>query len=400
MDPYSPVSIAIAMEIHWHHPDVKHTGIESMMRHTLNVAHIIEGRPLAKAIKRICIKCRILYKNSIEVAMGPLQNVNLCIAPAFYACQIDIFGPYKSYSIANKRATIKVWFLMICCCTTGAVDIRVLEDYSTDSFILSFIRFSMKYGYPKYLLPDAGSQLVKGCEDMSYSFSDTQQKLNIEYGTQYTVCPVGAHYVHGKVERKIKEAKKSVDINIRHERLSIIQWETLMGQIANSMNNMPIGVRNKVEDLENLDILTPNRLILGRNNERCPNAPLLLSDDHKRIIEKNAEIFGSWFTAWLTSYVPQIIDRPKWHKTDSQLNVGDLVLFLKGEKEFENNYQYGRIKTLHPGSDGNVRQVEVEYKNHNEDTFRTTKRGARDLIIIHPIDELPLYERLSKILKE
>jgi len=94
----------------------------------------------------------------------------------------------------------------------------------------------------------------------------------------------------------------------------------------------------------NLDILTPNRLISGRNNERCPNAPLLLSDDHKRIIEKNAEIFGSWFTAWLTSYVPQIIDRPKWHKTDSQLNVGDLVLFLKGEKEFENNYQYGRIR--------------------------------------------------------
>ena len=103
IDPYSRVAIAIAMEIHWYHPDVKHTGIESIMRQTLNVAHIIEGRPLAKSIKRICTKCRILYKNSVEVAMGPLQNENLCIAPAFYASQIDIFGPYKAYSIANKK---------------------------------------------------------------------------------------------------------------------------------------------------------------------------------------------------------------------------------------------------------------------------------------------------------
>ena len=58
----------------------------------------------------------------------------------------------------------------------------------------------MQHGYPKYLLPDAGSQLVKGCEDMSYSFSDSKQKLYTEHGTQYIVCPVGAHYVHGKVE--------------------------------------------------------------------------------------------------------------------------------------------------------------------------------------------------------
>ena len=121
---------------------------------------------------------------------------------------------------------------------------------------------------------------------MSYSFSDAKQKLYTDHGTQYIVCPVGAHYVHGKVERKIREAKKSVHTNIHNERLSIIQWEILMAQISNSMNNLPIGVRNKVADLENLDILTPNRLILGRTNERSPNTHLLLSNDHKRMIEK------------------------------------------------------------------------------------------------------------------
>ena len=89
--------------------------------------------------------------------MGPIQSINLCIAPAYYACQIDIFGPFKSNSSANKRSTIKVWFLMFCCCTTGAIDIRTMEDYSSDSVVMAFIRFSCRYGYPKYVLPDDGS---------------------------------------------------------------------------------------------------------------------------------------------------------------------------------------------------------------------------------------------------
>ena len=105
---------------------------------------------------------------------------------------------------------MKVWFLVFCCCTTGAVDIRLMDDYSTDSFILSFIRFSCRFGYPRWVLPDEGSQLIKGCKDMEYSFIDVQQNLSIEHGVDFKPCPVGAHNVHGKVERKIKQVKKSL----------------------------------------------------------------------------------------------------------------------------------------------------------------------------------------------
>ena len=104
---------------------------------------------------------------------------------------------------------------------------------------------------------------------MVYAFSDAKHKLSVEYGVEYLRCPLGAHYVHGKVERKIREIKKSKEINIENERLSVIQWETLMQQICNSINSLPIGVRDKVECIEYLDIITPNRLIMGRNNNRC-----------------------------------------------------------------------------------------------------------------------------------
>ena len=398
MSQHSPVGIAVSLEVHWHHPDVRHKGVETIYRQMLRVAHIIGGRQLATSIKQGCRRCRSLYKKSLEVAMGPIQNVNLCIAPPFFACQMDILGPSKAYSVANKRATLKVWFVIFCCTTTGAIDVRVMEDYSTDSVVSSFIRFSCTYGYPKYLMPDAGSQLLKTCEDMRYSFTDMKQKLAFEYDVDYSPCPVGAHYVHGKVERKIREVKKSMNICVQNEKLSHIQWETLMLQISNSINNLPIGLKNLTSDLENLDLITPNRLILGRNNNRSPNAPITLCNDHKRLIDRNATIFRAWFKAWLTSYVPTLIERPKWHKTDEEVSIGDIVLFLKSEKEYDEQYQYGQICKIHRGRDGLIRKVDVKYKNANEDTFRVTNRGVRELVIISPIDEVDIYERLDHMM--
>ena len=120
---------------------------------------------------------------------------------------------------------------------------------------------------------------------MVLSFSDIRYKLSTEFGINYEACPVGAHYVHGKIERKIKEVKRSITKTVENRRLSLMQWETLGQQIANSINNLPIGLGNKVASLENVDLITPNRLLLGRNNNRATTKPLILSTDAKKIIQ-------------------------------------------------------------------------------------------------------------------
>ena len=227
---------------------------------------------------------------------------------------------------------------------------------------------------------------------MVISFSSLQHKFNVEYGVNFKVCPVGAHYMHGKVERKIQQIKKSMVKELDNRRLSIMQWETLGIQISNSINNLPIGVGNKTDQLENLDILTPNRLILGKNNDRCPTQSLELTHDLKRIIESNANIFRAWFNSWLISYVPTLIEQPKWFENDSEISVGDVVLILKSEQEFDQKYQYGIVRSVNRGRDKCVRSVEIEYQNHNENTKRRTTRGAREVVVIHKVDELPSYE--------
>ena len=91
----------------------------------------------------------------------------------------------------------------------------------------------------------------------------------------------------------------SMEKVVQSKRLSIMQWETLGASIANSINNMPIVTGNATSDLENLDIITPNRLKLGRNNERSPIDPVTITSNPRKIIDENQKIFQSWFENWL-----------------------------------------------------------------------------------------------------
>ena len=400
VDVMSPLAYSLTDEIHWYHPDVMHGGVESLLRETNRVAFIIGGRNLVKTMKENCARCRYLHRHEVKVAMGPKHESNLCIAPAFFNTQVDLCGPFESFSNVNKRAKVKIYLVIFCCATTGATDIKVMDDYSTDSFILAFIRFSCRYGYPSSLYPDPGSQLIKGCNDMIISFSTIKYRLEVEYGVEFHTCPVGSHYVHGKVERKIREVRSSINKHVQKQRLSILQWETLGQQISNSINNLPIGVGSKTQSLENLDLITPNRLLLGRNNNRCPTAPLILSDDHKQIIKSNENIFRAWFRGWLVSHVPTLIPQPKWHTTNRQIAVGDVVLFSKSDKEFENLYQFGIVTAVRATRDGLVRTVDVEYQNSTERTKRSTTRGARELVVIHRVDELGISKELHDLAVE
>ena len=74
---------------------------------------------------------------------------------------------------------------------------------------------------------------------MVLSFSDIKYKLNIEFGVKFEMCPGGAHYVDGKVERRIRQIKRSFEKELNNRRLSIIRWETLSQQIINGVNNLP-----------------------------------------------------------------------------------------------------------------------------------------------------------------
>ena len=146
IDSHSPLAYSIINDVHWYDKTVKHSRVESVWRSVLKVAFIIDGKHIVKQIRKSCHRCRYLMKKSIEVAMGPISEYNLKIAPAFYVCQVDLAGPFLAYSPHNKRTTLKVWMAVFVCCTTCTTSIKIMEDYSTGAFVQAFIRLSCDTG--------------------------------------------------------------------------------------------------------------------------------------------------------------------------------------------------------------------------------------------------------------
>ena len=76
------------------------------------------------------------------------------------------------------------------------------------------------------------------------------------------------------------------------------------------------------------------------------------------------------------------------------------MLFLKSDKEFQKIYQYGIITDLKVSRDKRIREIEIEYQNVNEGTKRRTTRGAREVVVIHPVHELGLVREINKLVSQ
>ena len=163
---------------------------------------------------------------------------------------------------------------------------------------------------------------------------------------------------------------------------------------------MPLSLNGIISDFETMDLLTPNRLKLGRNNDRSPIGSMKIARNLSKILASNVEIFNIWFDNWLINHVPKIIHQPKWFKQDTDIMVDDIVLFLKNDSVLCSTYQYGIIKDVSLGRDGRIRKVTVAYKNANESTFRTSSRAVRELVVIHRANEESLQENLYEAFEQ
>ena len=140
------------------------------------------------------------------------------------------------------------------------------------------------------------------------SYNDIKYKLHKESVAEFDTCPFGGHNYNGKVKRRTRQINESFEKNIQNERLSVLRWETLSSVIANTINDLPIGLGNIISDYENMDLITPNRLRLGRNNDRSPAATMEKTGNHDIILKENRKSFNSCFKAWLISHVPRLMN--------------------------------------------------------------------------------------------
>ena len=79
------------------------------------------------------------------------------------------------------------------------------------------------------------------------------------------------------------------------------------------------------------------------------------------------------------------------------MEICDVVLFTKNEGSVVNTYQYGMVHEMELSRDGLTRKVVIKYRNSSENIDHFTTRAVRDLVLIHPVDEIHIIEELGNI---
>ena len=404
LDRFSPVAYSIM--VYCHTTTTKHGGVVTTFRASLEVAYILKGKELAAEIRADCAYCQRFKVKQIEAVMGKIHQSRMTIAPAFYYCQVDLFGPIDAYCLHGRRAVLKAYGAVFKCSTTMAVAAFAMDKYDTSSFLDAFTRMASRYGLPKKLFIDAGSQLVAACKNTEFSIADITQSLNSNHQVQleFEVCAVGSHEAHGSVERQIKEIKKVIHTTFKGLKFDFLKLETALAWISNELNCLPMCLGNKYTDIEHMDLITPARLLNGRNNGRTISAIPAAGQLNMRV-EQIAEMEKAWWTVWKEEKIVTMIPQAKkWPTGNPEVKVGDVVVFLRDKNQLTGlSWRVGEIAATETSQDGVIRKVEIRYKNASGnpndysfgDTFRTTKRSVREIAVLWREGDLDVTGQLS-----
>ena len=387
--------------MHSHTRLARHRGIHFALRESRSIAYILRGRDLAIEVDQACRPCKKHKSRLLKAEMGPLHGSRLTIAPPFFTCQVDLFGPLEAQCQHNHRSKVKIYGVVFKCPSTCAIAIHAMQDYSTASFVQAYTRFGTRYGHPNHLAIDQGSQLMAAAQRMEISIQDLTGELftRFQVGTQYTTCPVSGHNAHGMVERGIKEVKALIDRCYTGFKMDVLSIETCFQWIAGELNNIPICLGSRTDNLEYLDILTPSHLLLGRNNRRAMSG-FVKFEPPSRMLKHMDEVYDVWWTVWRTQKIQDFIPGSgKWTSTSDHIKVGDVIIYLKQEPEQhfgEAVWKIGRVVIADPDEDGICRRITIEYRNPSEKVFRRTERAVRSVAVVHREGDLDIVQQLEE----
>ena len=380
---------SLAIYIHWY--VLPHVGYEQQLSFMLKIVHVENLRFLIKRIRNECPRCRYLVKRSPVASTGNQSKLAMLKVPAFYAAMIDICGPFDAFTLirdAKDKRCRKAYMLVFVCLTSSATNIHCIEDMTTESIVSAILRHSNRYGIAQFLLADNQSSFHV-LDQARVQFQDLQgqlwknKRIILDFSTPLH------HAGHGKVEVRVKLIREMLKTTSESSKEhSYLMWETVCSTISNMLNNMPIAHcsdQNGVDDP--IFLVTPNSLILGKNQNRSVSGPIELEDCYVNNQFTNANEITELVQSQIAKMAHKYVPGRKVCKASPPL-IGEIILFVMKESERSRNVQYKFGRVIENYVDGRENKIRIKYKNSTELVFREVCRHINEIVVILSLQDL------------
>jgi hypothetical protein len=166
--------------------------------------------------------------------------------------------------------------------------------------------------------------------------------------------------------------------------------------IANTLNQRPLALNSVSGD--DISIITPNSLLLGRSHNDNPGAWLDFNDKLSAKASMIQSVHKQFWNVWSKTCLPALIYRKKWNVDVRNLEAGDVVMVME-DCILANHYRLARVSQVYPGRDGKVRTVDLRllrYKSTEPPGFPIytggssviLKRSVQKLVLLVPVKDM------------
>ncbi|XP_041463438.1 uncharacterized protein LOC121414350 [Lytechinus variegatus] len=336
-----------------------HSGVAATTGKVRKRYWILQGHKLAKMIKFRCTKCRQMEHAVEKQLMAELPQQRVAPqTPPFYNTSVDYFGPYRVK--ITRNTTAKYYGVIFTCLNTRAVHLEMATDCSTMAFLLVIRRFFAIRGQPAYLLSDNGTQFVGADRELREVIRGWDAQKLAEFcaskRTEWKFTTPSAPHQNGCAESLVKSCKYALKKAIGEQLLTPFELYTCLLDIANLINQRPIG--RIPNDPDDGSYICPNDMLLGRASRDVPQGPFRDSQNPRHRVEFVQQIVDSFWKRWTRDVLPLLVPRRKWNADRRNVRVDDIVM-LADANEVRGKWLLGRVVEVYPGLDDRVRNVKV-----------------------------------------
>ena len=151
--------------------------------------------------------------------------------------------------------------MLYTCCVTRAVQLDVVLDLSTPTFIHSFKRFSSRRGLPNLMLSDNGKTFVAAAKVVTKVVTSPKVQGNFEgIGIQWKFNVPRAPWWGGVFERLVRSTKHCLRKVLGQAKFSHDELLTALIEIEMVLNSRHLTYISE-NDLD--EALTPSHLLIG-----------------------------------------------------------------------------------------------------------------------------------------
>ena len=378
------------------HKRMLHAGVAQTLGTVRQTYWIPHGRSVVKRVLRKCKVCQRHEGGPYKMPlMPPLPTSRVSESVPFTYTGIDYFGPMF---IKNKTEIQKVWVCLFTCLITRAIHLELMQNMSTEQFLLGFRRFLSRHGKPKEIISDNALHFKLAAETLHDVWSQvvTQPEVTTyiaNEGIQWKHIVEFAPWMGGFYERMVGLVKRTLRKTIGKASLSNEHLLTVLKEAEAVVNSRPLVYIG--DDIKSPITLTPAHFltlnpkigipILETDEDGEFNPDPNVADTLIKAWKKGMKLLDRFWQIWRNDYLLSLRERSQIKLKETRVKSpysateGDIVL-IKDELP-RGSWRIGRIVELVKSGDDEIRSAKV--------LLPSRKVLGRPLKLLYPI-ECPL----------